>query len=67
MQQEARYCRAQAEMCTKLARENIDDWIVLPLLEMAADFISRAERLDAVDASSSPFKRALSLGSGGGR
>ena len=46
-----RYCRAQAEICTKLAQQVREQWAAVVLYEMAANYNERAEKMEADDAS----------------
>jgi hypothetical protein len=49
MQEEARYYRAQAQICIALAGQVTDEWVVGSLHEMAAEYISFAAKLEAVE------------------
>ena len=46
-----RYCRAQAEICTKLAQQVHEHWAAVVLYEMAANYNARAEKMEADDGS----------------
>jgi hypothetical protein len=45
LQKEARYYRAQAQICIALAKQITDDWVIVALHEMAAKYISQAAKL----------------------
>jgi hypothetical protein len=49
MQNEARYYRAQAQVCVALAGQISDNWVVVSLHEMAAKYISHAAKLEALE------------------
>jgi hypothetical protein len=49
MQKEARYYRAQAQICSALAGQSTDDWVAVSLHEMAAKYISHAAKLETVE------------------
>src|SRR5436190_18600882 len=45
----ARYYRVQADICNQLARQIHDGWVIVSLRELAQDYLSIAERLEAAD------------------
>ena len=49
MQEEARYYRAQAQICIALAGQVTENWAVVALHELAAEYISHAAELEAVE------------------
>jgi hypothetical protein len=62
MQEEARYYRAQAQICMTLASHLTDAWVVVALHEMAAKYISHAAKLEGGPAETPNRKPQLDSG-----
>jgi len=59
------YCRTQADLCRKLARIASDHWVAAALQQMAEDFASRAERLEAAEGVEAMSTRSVDSNSAG--
>jgi hypothetical protein len=57
----AQQCRAQAELCRKLARTVSEVWVAVTLDEMAAEYMSRAEKLETAEHDEMPAEHSEAL------